>query len=130
MWEETSKFTQIEANNCALGTNVWGIVALVFLQESNFFFDELKVFGNIEVDKCSLPELFCVHSAPRVLILRYLLLPLFEWTKFLVVSIEEFKEPIKAVSDIFVNPGSVLELDDEVESVDHAQVVETLFVFF
>ena len=128
--EETSEFTQIEANDRALSAKVWGVASLVVLEECYLLFDELKVFRNIEVDKCRLPEFFSMHCAPRVLVLWNLLFPFFKRTEFLVVSIEKFEESIKAVSDVFIHPGSVLKLDHKVECVNHAQVIKTLFVLF
>jgi len=46
----------------------------------------------------------------------------------LVVRIEEFEQQIEVLADVFVDPGSILQFGDDVECVDHREVVEALLV--
>lgn len=48
----------------------------------------------------------------------------------MVVLVEELEKTLKHVGDILVDPRSVLQLDHNVEGVDHGKVFETLFVAF
>jgi hypothetical protein len=60
-----------------------------------------------------------MHGAPGELQLGYLFPPLFEGAELLVVSIEELEERLKARLNVLINPGSILEFDNDVECVDH-----------
>jgi len=59
-----------------------------------------------------------------------LLLPLFKGAEFLIVAVKVLEQFFKSISDVLINPWSVLQLNYEVKSVDHAQMVQALFVFF
>jgi len=84
----------------------------------------------MEVDKVSLPELFSMDRRPAELALLNLTTPLVEGTEFFVVGVEENEQLLEKVLDILVNPGSVLELDNNVESVDHGQVLKANSAIF
>jgi len=84
----------------------------------------------MEVDKVGLPELLSMDRRPAELALLNLTTPLVEGTEFFVVGVEENEQLLEKVLDILVNPGSVLELDNNVESVDHGQVLKANSAIF
>ena len=128
--EVSCEFTQVEANNCLLHVDLGVVVCVVRLQVFNFVPDEVQVFRSIEINESSLPELFCMDTRPGKDFVLDLLLPLFKGAEFLIVAVKVLEQFFKSISDVLINPWSVLQLNYEVKSVDHAQMVQALFVFF
>jgi len=60
-----------------------------------------------------------VNWRPGKLVLRDLLLPLLERTELVVVLVKVLEELFKCLSDVFIDPGSILEFDHEVKCVNH-----------
>jgi len=92
--------------------------------------DALKVVCIVEVNEGGLPELFCVaggsHNGETSSF--NLLLPLLERREFLVVVFKVFPEEVELVLDVFVDPGFLLELEDQIQRVDHRQVLKAAFI--
>jgi hypothetical protein len=87
--------------------------------DGNELFDQLKVVSLVEVDESGLPELLGVDRGPGELASLDLLLPLLEGRELSVVLVEEFEKSLKSRNDILVNPRAVLELHDNVKSINH-----------
>lgn len=73
----------------------------------------------MEINESCLPELLCVNRAPCKLSLENLLLPALESAEFMVILIEMIKEIIELSADVLVNPGTILQLHDNVKSIHH-----------
>ena len=71
-----------------------------------------------------------MHGGPGELVLGDLFLPLFEGAELVIVLVEVFEKLFQGLCDIFINPGSVLQLCYQVQCIDHGQVVKTFLVFF
>ena len=84
----------------------------------------------VEVDELGLPELLCVHWGPGELLPSDLCLPLVEGGELLVVLVKVLEESLENVINLLVDPRSVLQFHDEVECVDHGQVLEGERVVF
>jgi len=70
-----------------------------------------------------------VDRRPGKLSLDDLLLPLVEGAELLVVLIEVPEQVLERLNDILINPGSVLQLDHDVEHIDHREALHALIVF-
>jgi len=86
--------------------------------------DALEVLGVVEVDERRLPELLCVDGRPAQTASIDLRLPLVEGRELLVVLVEVLEELLQDFCDLLVDPGSVAQLDNQVERVDHGEVFE------
>ena len=57
-----------------------------------------------------------------------LLLPLLKGRELLVVVLEVLPELVKSVLNLLVDPGFLLELKDQVERVDHREMLKALLI--
>ena len=65
-----------------------------------------------------------MHWGPQELLPLDLGLPLFKGGEFLVVLVEVLKELFEQLIDLLINPGSILEFDYKVQSVDHRHMFQ------
>ena len=65
-----------------------------------------------------------MHGRPAQRPTSHLRLPLVKRRELLVVLVKVLEELLEDAGDLFVDPGSVAELDDEVERVDHREVLK------
>ena len=60
-----------------------------------------------------------MNRRPEKLLSLNLGFPFFEGREFLVILVKVLEEFFKKLVNLFVNPRSVLELDNEIKSVNH-----------
>lgn len=129
---EPCKFAQVvtrhslhSVQSLSIGVSAW-----LFLKHVKKHVNALQILSFVKENERSLPELLCVHRVPRERSPHNLGLPLLEGREFLVVLVEVLEQLLKHVFNVFVHPRTVLQLDDQIKSINHRQVLQTIFVFF
>jgi len=71
-----------------------------------------------------------VHWGPSKTFSHYLGLPFLKGRELLVVHIEELEKVLEDLDDLWVNPWTILKFDDQVECINHREMLETEFIVF
>ena len=98
------------------------------LEKSHKHIDEVEIVLVVEGNKVLLPKLLSVNWTPSEMTLVDFFFELINRAEHLAVLIQVQEQLVKQISNVFVNPVSILKLNDQVDQVDVGHDLKTVLV--